>query len=152
MLGPITKILKEIVLCWYVGQHASNDAVYYAVTRSKIALHVLFKYLQHPQIFKENKYHRLGLSDTSIEAFAATDFNEIFLGQTAASIYEGSPTFRELNPFPSSGQNPEDGVTLQNFPTLTPLSDREDFIELFVPNRLGQVVQTEKKGSAGHLE
>ena len=40
----------------------------------------------------------------NLEAFAATELNDFFFGQTAASRCEGLPTFRDLTPSPSSGR------------------------------------------------
>jgi hypothetical protein len=68
------------------------------------------------------------------EAFAATEFNYIYPGQTAASMCQSSPTFQGLTPFPSStlqmgpASVPE---TLKNFETLAQLSAREGFIEFY---------------------
>jgi len=39
----------------------------------------------------------------SLEAFVATEFNQIFFGQKAASECEGFPAFREPTTSPSSG-------------------------------------------------
>ena len=47
--------------------------------------------------------HQLQILDISLDAFAATELNAIFFGQTAASRCEDLPTFRELTPSPSSG-------------------------------------------------
>jgi hypothetical protein len=41
------------------------------------------------------KKHRF---DKSLEAFVATEVNEVFFGQTAASRCEGFSTFQELTP------------------------------------------------------
>ena len=90
--------------------------------------------------------------DINLEAFAATDFTENFLWQTAASGIEGFPNFRELTPSPSLGcagglvapklmtgstkppAHSEDSggvssIKVGKFHILTQLSVRENFIQ-----------------------
>jgi hypothetical protein len=90
---------------------------------------MLLNYVQQPQIYKKHKCDRLELCDASLEAFAATKFNEIFSGRQQRQDVKVLPTFRELSPSSSPG----DEETLHNFQTLTPLSAREDFIQICVP-------------------
>jgi hypothetical protein len=85
-----------------VGQHVWKAAVRYSMTRSKIASRMLFNYLQNPQIYKKNKCDGHELCDASLEAFAATKFNKIFLGRERRQNVNFLTTFCELPPSPST--------------------------------------------------